>query len=1274
MKKNLPLLVLLFITQMLSSQTLLQKWASQTNNAAITNSDDVPKFTIVDNAGKVAILGESNGKVILVAYDQNGNDLWTNKYNAAYTDYALGLERDNAGNYYAGYFWGGTIRKINSSGISQWTQPSSAYHGRCFTIDKTTGITYAVGTDYATSTVYIDKIGISGNITWTKTYTGYYGLGAYPKKISFDGSGKLILALNVRDSSGNLHPSLAKFDNSGNPVWQYAYKTLTGELNDLLVDTVTNASYVTGFFNNGSNQADMYMLKVGSAGSYNWADVFHDAGINGDDKGCSITRDNTGNLYTAVLSSSGANFKYNIRKYSISGSVLASNGIATAYYNANVPDPKINFNKTNNKVYLSGTYASSGINNGMALYSSNSGLSSVNQIYLYNYVGTGNDYGVDIDFDPSGNPVFTGNIYSALNGNDYHYAKTDTLGAFIYSNTCNGVINGADEAADIITDNSNYPVVAGSTKSTLTNYDGALVKYDAVGNEQFLMAYNGPDSLDDKFIAIDTTSSGHYYAAGYVGRKNAANWMPQQNDMWLVKTDPNGTLLWQLVLAGTAAYGKDEVKDILTDNFNNIFVTGIQTNSGTGQDAVLMKVNPSGNILWTKKFSGSGNNKDAFYSLVKTGNGPFYAAGYTTNANGNKDVLVCRYDAAGNLAWSASWNSPQNGNDSALAVAIDGSDNAYVSCLSDSAKVVTIKFNANGSLAWATAEYGMANVGSSIRVNNLNGQVYISCRRDSSIWDYVNVICYNNAGVKKWTKEYDYTCCEEPMKLRKTSRGTIIALFDLYYRIGVIELDTLGNELNKVLYSTSLGNSDGGARAMTIDKNDDVYATGYFKEETGSDIYTLKLCYAPAPVTILGNTNVCSHASAVPYGVLPNSSISNYSWTSTNGLTINPADVVSAILVDVNNASSGYLILQQTNSCGIGQPDSLHINVLPLPAVSGGSNKTACPNSSITLSGAGAQNYSWSGGITNNTPFTITSSMAYIVTGTDANGCSNKDTVLVIIKQAPFVELCAVTVDTLSTHNILAWDKSNLTSEVDYFNIYREDITNNYTLIGAVSFDSLSEYHDHGADPNITTKRYKISAVDTCGNEGPKSPFHNTIFISNNSGSFSWNTYSIQNLPNPVQFYALYRDDNSTGNWHQLNTTAGTQNILNDPSFTSFPNGRWRIETIWNIACHPTRGAINTSRSNIKTASFTIGELEANNQVSILAQPNPFSNSIVFNVTGTNEKNYTLEVYDALGKLVLATNSSQTRTELNAEGLSSGIYYYKVYNNNLNKTGKIIKQ
>ena len=384
---------------------------------------------------------------------------------------------------------------------------------------------------------------------------------------------------------------------------------------------------------------------------------------------------------------------------------------------------------------------------------------------------------------------------------------------------------------------------------------------------------------------------------------------------------------------------------------------------------------------------------------------------------------------------------------------------------------------------------------------------------------------------------------------------------------------------------------------------------------------------------------------------------------------------------DVNTLAPGTYFVQilDASSCS-----SFQIFTITQPSVLA----TTVTNTSVTCSntdgtataaptgGNTPYTYSWTGGGQTTQTATGLALGGYTVTVTDNKGCTATGNTSIAAITLP-TEMCMVSVDPLSTHNIVYWEKPVVTN-IDSFKVYREDATNIYSYIGSVAYDSLSEYHDYGVDPNTTTKRYKISTLDNCGQESVKSNYHNTIYIvDNGSGQFTWNPlYTIENSGNPVTNYLLMRDDNSTGAWAQVASTAGTQNTLVDPAYASYSNGNWRVETAWGITCTPTRASINTTRSNIKHTSVVSGinsqqDLDATN-----IYPNPANENVSIELK-ESILNANIRIMNSIGQLVyeqtiIATGNSKTIKQINTGNYAKGIYTIVIETNKAKVFKKLV--
>jgi gliding motility-associated-like protein len=126
--------------------------------------------------------------------------------------------------------------------------------------------------------------------------------------------------------------------------------------------------------------------------------------------------------------------------------------------------------------------------------------------------------------------------------------------------------------------------------------------------------------------------------------------------------------------------------------------------------------------------------------------------------------------------------------------------------------------------------------------------------------------------------------------------------------------------------------------------------------------------------------------------ILSGSGAQTYVWNNgvTNAVAFNPA-------------STQTYSVTGTDAFGCEGTDQVTVTVNPLPVVDAGASQAVCQGESVTLSGSGAQNYTWNSGITNGVPFIAVSTQTYTVTGTDANGCTDTDQVTVTINASPTV-------------------------------------------------------------------------------------------------------------------------------------------------------------------------------------------------------------------------------------------------------------------------------
>ncbi|AEA44076.1 PKD domain containing protein [Fluviicola taffensis DSM 16823] len=126
-----------------------------------------------------------------------------------------------------------------------------------------------------------------------------------------------------------------------------------------------------------------------------------------------------------------------------------------------------------------------------------------------------------------------------------------------------------------------------------------------------------------------------------------------------------------------------------------------------------------------------------------------------------------------------------------------------------------------------------------------------------------------------------------------------------------------------------------------------------------------------------------------------------YVYTWSNSLPNGQANTVTPV------ATTTYIVTAtDVNNCN--STAQIQVTVNPKPSINAGNDQTICLGSQIILSGAGGVSYSWSNSVPNNTSFTPNLGVSsLVVTGTDANGCTNTDTLIITVLPIPTAVLGA---------------------------------------------------------------------------------------------------------------------------------------------------------------------------------------------------------------------------------------------------------------------------
>lgn len=98
--------------------------------------------------------------------------------------------------------------------------------------------------------------------------------------------------------------------------------------------------------------------------------------------------------------------------------------------------------------------------------------------------------------------------------------------------------------------------------------------------------------------------------------------------------------------------------------------------------------------------------------------------------------------------------------------------------------------------------------------------------------------------------------------------------------------------------------------------------------------------------------------------------------------------------------TTSYIVTGTTNGCS--KADTVVVTLKTTPTANAGNDVTICIGQSTTLLASGGTSYAWSNGVNAaSNPVSPASTTSYIVTVTNAEGCSSKDTVVVTVSAPP---------------------------------------------------------------------------------------------------------------------------------------------------------------------------------------------------------------------------------------------------------------------------------
>ncbi len=253
--------------------------------------------------------------------------------------------------------------------------------------------------------------------------------------------------------------------------------------------------------------------------------------------------------------------------------------------------------------------------------------------------GTDYDYGYSVIETSDGGYIITGSTSSFGTGSvDLYLVKVDNSGALIWEKNFGGP--DIDKGFSIVETVDSCFIITGLTRSFGTgSEDVYLIKVDNSGTLIWEKTFGGTSS--DYGSSIITTSDSGFIVVGETHSFGLGS-----SDVYLLKIDINGNLSWEKTFGGT---GEDFGLSVIETSDNNYILAGMKSSGGvSGGDVYLIKTDNDGTLLWEQTIGGAGYEYG--YSLLETPTGGYIITGSTTSSGaGSFDVYFIKTDSEGNV-------------------------------------------------------------------------------------------------------------------------------------------------------------------------------------------------------------------------------------------------------------------------------------------------------------------------------------------------------------------------------------------------------------------------------------------------------------------------------------------------------------------------------------------------------------------------------------------------------------------------------------------------
>lgn len=305
------------------------------------------------------------------------------------------------------------------------------------------------------------------------------------------------------------------------------------------------------------------------------------------------------------------------------------------------------------------------------------------------------------------------------------------------------------------------------------------------------------------------------------------------------------TEAWVKHYGSGQAPSDDVVVGIVVDNNGNVYITGYTSTLPFGYDYLTIKYDSIGTVLWERQYNGPDNADDFAVAIGLDGNRNVYVTGRSA-AESSTDYATVKYSSDGDELWTTLYRSSENSLNIPLAMHVEESGQLFITGWSreiNSKNVyATVKYNVDGEELWVAKSGDRGGMPIDITVDDIGNVVIIGSSQGVGSQDDFTTIKYNSLGEEQWVAHYNGpgNHTDRPAGVVIDRAGSVfvtgISLADTTRDYATIKYNSNGIEQWVVRYSGDGHHNNNRPTAIALDSLGNIYVTG----ESDRDFATIR--------------------------------------------------------------------------------------------------------------------------------------------------------------------------------------------------------------------------------------------------------------------------------------------------------------------------------------------------------------------------------------------------------------------------------------------------